>query len=187
MFLFVFLFPVQKLSKSVTRCLCVCCSFELRSWNRILFGIGQWLIMKKGSQNSRANAENKLLRTWSWSRMLKKWQFGVFRNENEESWDSKLTPFCFSSLFFDEKAVVTSDLSRLTLQGVVLSRRHAVAVVGTLFALTTFLSINLQLEDFSLDLGFWDFNHGFPPNDRFTVTFRSMFHHHGNAGYGTAF
>lgn len=57
-------------------------------------------------------------------------------------------------MFFGEKAVITNDPSRLTLQGVVLSRRHAVTGMGTMVALTSSLYINLQLEDFSFHLGF---------------------------------
>lgn len=70
-------------------------------------------------------------------------QGAVFRNENEDLWEANLTR-CFLFCFvFGEKAVITNDFSRLTLQGVVLSCRHAVTVMGTLFAVTSFLSISI--------------------------------------------
>lgn len=59
---------------------------------------------------------------------------------NREKQNS-LDVFCL--FVFGEKAVITNDLSRLTLQGVALSRRHAVTVMGTLFAVTSFLSISI--------------------------------------------
>lgn len=68
---------------------------------------------------------------------FQKWKWGPLRSKPHSVF---FVLFCF---VFGEKAVITNDFSRLTLQGVVLSCRHAVTVMGTLFAVTSFLSISI--------------------------------------------